>query len=105
MMPPTGEDETPPLSKTNPVGAAVPTANEEPVEAIAEPPEPSTPAVDQISDIKETISANSARSTVPHDGVIKPWDDPSVDATFGDDQLDGVLQHVEESLKRLETNK
>ncbi len=103
MMPPPGEDETP-LSKTNPVGAAVPTANEEPTDAIAEPTEPSTPAVDQIPNVKETISANSEPSTVPDDGVIKPWDDPSVDATSWDDQLDGVLKHVEESLKKLETN-
>ena len=104
ITPPPGEDETP-LAKTNPVGAAVSTANEEPVEAIAEPPEPSTPAVDQISDLKETISANSAPSTVPHDGVIKPWDDPFVDVTSWDDQLDGVLRHVEQSLKELEMDR
>ena len=103
ILPPAREDEKP-VAKTNPVGAAVPTANEDPAEAIAEPTKPPTPAVDQIPDIKETISANSEPPTVPHDGVIKPWDDPSVDATSWDDQLDGVLQHVEESLKKLETD-
>jgi serine/threonine protein kinase len=104
MMSPPREDETRVASR-NPAGAMVPTANEDPVESIVEPTEPSTPAEDQMPDIRETISANRAPPTVPHDGVIKPWDDPSIDATSWDDQLDGVLQHVEQSLKKLETNK
>ena len=103
MLPPPREDETL-VANTNRLEAAVPTANEDPTDAIAEPTEPSTPVVDQIPSIKETISANSEPPTVPHDGVIKPWDDPFVDATSWDDQLDGVLQHVEQSLKELETN-
>jgi serine/threonine protein kinase len=104
MMSPPREDETR-VARRNPVGAMVPTANEDSVESIVEPTEPSTPAEDQMPDIRETISANSAPPTVPHDGVIKPWDDPSVDATSWDDQLDGVLQHVEQSLKELEMDR
>lgn len=104
MMSPPQTDESP-ESNTNLEGAAVPTANEDPVEAIAEPTEPETLVVDQIPDLKETISANSEPPTVPHDGVIKPWDDPSVDATSWDDPLDGVLRHVEQSLKKLEMDR
>ena len=104
MLPPPQTDETP-VAKTNPAAAGVPRAHEESPEAVAKSNEPTTPADEPIRDGKEIISGNSTPPTIPDDGVIKPWDDPFVDATSWDDQLDGVLQHVEQSLKGLETDK
>ena len=83
------------VATTNPTAEEVQAAPEIRVSDANEPVESGTQAVDPSRDSPEIITEVGAPTPDSDIRVIKPWDDPFLDATAWDDQLDGVFKHVE----------
>jgi serine/threonine protein kinase len=93
--------DSPFVATTNPTAEEVQAAPEILVPDATEPVESGTQAVDPSRDSREIITEEGAPTPDSDIRVIKPWDDPFIDATSWDDQLDGVFKHVEQSLKQI----
>lgn len=90
------------ISKTDPVAKEVQAAQELPRQQVPRLIETkATPAADAF---RELIAEDAASHPTSDVRVSQPWDDPLVDATSWGDQLDGVFEYVEQSLKEMDNN-
>jgi serine/threonine protein kinase len=92
------------VATTNTIAEEVQAAPEIPVQDATEPIEPGTQAAGPFRDSREIITEDGPPTPGSDIRVIKPWDDPFIDATSWDDQLDGLFKHVEQSLSQMEDN-
>ncbi len=89
------------VATTNPTAEEVQAAPEIPVQDATERIEPGIQAVDPFRDSHQIITESGAPSPDSDIRVIKPWADVFIDATSWDDQLEGVFNHVEQSLNQM----